>query len=280
MKLVSFAVQGRRSFGMVVESGIMDLGRRLPGSSDLRAFLADAAQERAPPPFVKDYDLTEVEFLPVIPNPDKIICIGLNYKAHVDEVNRSVSARPPVFIRFASSQIGHLQPLVRPKVSHSFDFEGELAVVIGKACRRVPKAHALDFVAGYSCYNDGSIRDWQLHTHQWAPGKNFPGTGAFGPWLVTKDEIPDPNRLTLTTRLNGNVVQHSGTDLMIFPVAELIEYITQFTPLSPGDVIVTGTPGGTGHSRKPPLFMEPGGNAEVEISQIGCLRNPIEDERE
>jgi 2-keto-4-pentenoate hydratase/2-oxohepta-3-ene-1,7-dioic acid hydratase in catechol pathway len=217
----------------------------------------------------------EIEYLPPIMNPDKIICVGLNYRAHVEETGRTVTEKPTLFARFAGSQVGHLRPLVKPKVSDEFDYEGELAVVIGDGGRHIPAERALEHVAGYSCYNEGSIRDWQRHTSQFLAGKSFAGTGGFGPWLVTADEIPDPSRLTLETRLNGQIVQHTTTDLMITPVAELIAYISTILPLLPGDVIVSGTCGGVGWRRNPPLFMRPGDVAEVEISGIGVLRNPV-----
>ena len=183
-----------------------------------------------------------------------------------------------IFARYPDSQVGHGQPMLRPRESVQLDFEGELAVVIGKVARRVPAARALDYVAGYSCYNDGSIRDWQRHTSQFTPGKTFPGTGGFGPWLVTTDEIPDPAKLTYETRLNGQVMQKAPLSDLVFDVPALVAYCSIFTTLNPGDVIVTGTTGGVGAFRKPPLWMKPGDVVEVEISGIGTLRNTIADE--
>jgi 2-keto-4-pentenoate hydratase/2-oxohepta-3-ene-1,7-dioic acid hydratase in catechol pathway len=199
----------------------------------------------------------------------------LNYKSHVEETGRADSEKPAIFARFASTQVGHGQPMIAPKVSGAFDYEGELALVIGKPGRHIPRARALEHVAGYACYNDGSVRDWQRHTQQWTPGKNFPASGAFGPWMVTADEIPDPSRLRLSTRLNGQTVQDTGVDLLIFTIPEIIEYISIWSDLAPGDVIVTGTPGGVGFKRNPPLFMKPGDTVEVEVSSVGILRNPI-----
>ena len=279
MKLVSFVSEGRASYGAAKDGGVIDLGRRLGDRlPTLRALLtADAlaeagavARDAAP-----DLPLEGLELAPVIPDPDKIICVGLNYRAHVEETGRTVTEKPALFARFAGSQVGHLQPLVKPKVSDEFDYEGELAVVIGKGGRHIPAKQALEHVAGYSCYNEGSVRDWQRHTSQYLAGKSFAGTGGFGPWLVTADEVPDPSRLTLETRLNGQVVQHTATDLMITTVPELIAYISTILPLLPGDVIVSGTCGGVGWKREPPLFMRPGDVAEVEISGIGVLRNPV-----
>ena len=178
-------------------------------------------------------------------------------------------------MRFADTQTGHLAPMIKPNNSDAFDFDGELALIIGKTARHVSEADALDHIAGYACYNDGSVRDFQNHTPQWMPSKNFPATGAFGPWMVTTDEIPDPTRLTLTTRLNGEVVQQSATDLLIFTIPVLMAYITSFTTLRPGDVISTGTPGGVGFRRSPPLFMKAGDTIEVEITDVGTLTNPI-----
>jgi 2-keto-4-pentenoate hydratase/2-oxohepta-3-ene-1,7-dioic acid hydratase in catechol pathway len=279
MKLVSFISDGRAGYGVVKDGAVIDLGRRLGGRwPTLRSLLAgDALAEarRAARDAAPDFPLEGLELAPVIPDPDKIVCVGLNYRAHVEETGRTVTEKPALFARFAGSQVGHLQPLVKPKVSDEFDYEGELAVVIGKSGRHISAERVLEHVAGYSCYNEGSVRDWQRHTSQYLAGKTFAGTGGFGPWLVTTDEISDPSRLTLETRLNGQVVQHTTTDLMITPVPELIAYISTILPLLSGDVIVSGTCGGVGWKRNPPLFMRPGDVAEVEISGIGVLRNPV-----
>jgi 2-keto-4-pentenoate hydratase/2-oxohepta-3-ene-1,7-dioic acid hydratase in catechol pathway len=279
MKLISFVLTGRPRYGVVKDGGVVDLGRRLGNRwPTLRALLATGSLtdvEGLARTTQPDFPLEEVELAPVIPDPDKIICVGLNYRDHVAETGRTVTERPALFARFAGSQVGHQQPLVKPKVSDEFDYEGELAVVIGKGGRHIPAEHALEYVAGYSCYNDGSVRDWQRHTTQYLAGKTFAGTGAFGPCLVTADEIPDPSELTLETRLNGQVVQHTTTDLMITPVPEQIAYISTILPLLPGDVIVSGTPGGVGVKRSPQLFMRPGDIIEVEISGIGVLRTPV-----
>lgn len=277
MKLVSYKSGDRTSYGAVVDGGIIDLAKRLPHPT-LRALLAAGGIDdarRAAEGQSADARLDGVVLLPPIPDPDKIICVGLNYDEHRKETGREKTAHPTLFTRFADTQVGHGQALVKPKASDQFDYEGELAVIIGKRGRHVPQARAMELVAGYSCYHDGSVRDWQFHTSQFVPGKNFPSTGGFGPWLVTRDEIADPHKLTLVTRLNGKEVQKSGTDMMIFPIAELIAYITTFTTLSPGDVIATGTPSGVGSKRNPPLFMKPGDVAEVEISSVGLLKNPV-----
>ena len=280
MKLCSFSADGRSRFGLVTDNGIVDLGRRFPAAS-LRAFLADdglakAAEIAADTP--ADYAVDVVTFEPVITDPDKIICIGLNYRDHVAETGREVTEKPVLFSRYPGSQVGHGQPLIKPLESDQFDYEGELAVIIGKRGRRIPEADALSHVAGYACYNDGSVRDWQRHTSQFLPGKTFAGTGGFGPWMVTTDEIPDPASMHLVTRLNGEVLQDATTDLLVFTVPVLINYISTFTELVPGDVIVTGTPGGVGFKRNPPVFMKDGDTCEIEIDKIGILSNPIADE--
>jgi 2-keto-4-pentenoate hydratase/2-oxohepta-3-ene-1,7-dioic acid hydratase in catechol pathway len=279
MKLVSFVTANGPGYGVVKDGGVVDLrrrfGDRLP---TLRALLSAGAlpeAERIARDTAPDFPLDGLQLAPVIPDPDKIICIGMNYRDHVAEVGRTVTEKPALFARFAGSQVGHLQPLVKPAVSDQFDYEGELAVVIGKEGRHIPASRALEHVAGYSCYNEGSVRDWQRHTSQFLAGKTFAGTGAFGPWLVTADEIPDPARLILETRLNRQRVQHTTTDLMITSIPEQIAYISTMLPLLPGDVIVSGTPGGVGLKRSPQLFMRPGDIAEVEISGIGVLRNPV-----
>ncbi len=283
MRLISFVVEGRSSWGAVVDGGVVDLGRRFAGEGlvTLRSFLekGDMAAARAEVAGAKaDFALDAVELAPVIPDPDKIVCVGMNYRDHVAETGRTVTEKPSLFARYAGSQVGHGAAMIRPKVSDQFDYEGELAVIIGKACRHVSEEDALSVVAGYACYNDGSVRDWQRHTTQFLPGKTFAGTGAFGPWMVTADEIPDPTALTLETRLNGEVVQHTTTDLMIATIPQVIAYMSTVLPLLPGDVIVSGTPGGIGAKRTPPLWMKAGDMVEVEISKIGILSNPIADE--
>lgn len=277
MKLCSFSKSNRLSYGLISNGGIVDLGKRFPHAPSLRDFLARGllpeaarlANEKT------DFTLSDVKMEPVIPNPDKIVCVGLNYHDHVEETGRIVTANPVLFARYAGSQIGHGAALIKPLESDKFDYEGELAVIIGREGRRIAEHNALSHVAGYACYNDGSVRDWQNHTHQFMPGKTFAGTGAFGPWMVTADEIPDPSELILETRLNGNVVQKTSVNMLITPIPRLINYISTILPLLPGDVIVSGTPGGVGARRNPPLWMKDGDICEVEISQIGTLSNPV-----
>jgi len=277
MKLVSFSVGSRASYGAVVDGGVVDLGSRLK-YPDLRGLLVAGALEEARRQAAgakPDHALKDLVFAPVIPNPDKIVCVGLNYEEHRVETGRDKTEQPALFLRVAASQVGHGQPMLCPRESTMFDYEGEIAVIIGRGGRRIPQARAYEHVAGYACYNDGSVRDWQRHTVQWTAGKNFVHTGAFGPWMVTADEIPGGTLLTLTTRLNGAEVQRANTEQMIFKIPRLIEYISTFTTLAPGDVIVTGTPGGVGSRRTPPLWMKPGDTVEVEIDKVGKLVNPI-----
>jgi 2-keto-4-pentenoate hydratase/2-oxohepta-3-ene-1,7-dioic acid hydratase in catechol pathway len=279
MRLASYSIRSTASYGVVTDAGLVDLKTRLGETfPTIKALLAGAGIQQARRIAEKasaDYRMEEVEFLPVIPDADKIYCIGLNYHSHRQETGRQETSFPTIFTRYANTQVGHLRPLIKPRVSENFDFEAELAVIIGKAGRYVPKDRALEYVAGYACYHDASVRDWQRHTSQWTPGKNFPGTGGLGPWMVTPDEIPDPSELTVVMRLNGQEMQHATTDLMIFSVPTLINYLTTFSQLVPGDVIATGTPGGVGFARNPPLYMKPGDIAEVEITRIGVLRNPV-----
>jgi len=278
MKIASFIYDGRSSYGVVSGDTVSDAGAVLGQCySDLRSVLesSDGLAELAALRDAPVLSVKQVQWLPVIPNPDKVLCVGLNYLKHIVETGREVPKHPTLFTRFASAQVGHDQPLIQPKASTAFDFEGELAIVIGKAGRHISKENALQHVAGYSLFNDGSIRDWQRHTLQFTAGKNFVGSGSFGPWLVTKEEITDINSLVLETRLNGEVVQREGLDDLLFNIPELIEYISTFTELLPGDVIATGTPGGVGAFRTPPLWMKPGDVVEVEVEGIGTLKNTV-----
>lgn len=282
MRLLTYRQDGIDRFGKAVGDSVIDLsdqfGARAP---DLKSLLGneEALREAAGVASGKATPLREIQFLPVITNPDKIICVGLNYRSHVEETGRTESEKPVIFLRVPSSQIGHNEPMLRPKVSTHFDYEGELAVIIGKPGRHISQQDAMKHVAGYACYNDGSVRDWQRHTSQWTPGKNFKATGAFGPWMVTADEIGDPSPLRLLTRLNGEVVQDTTISLMIFSIPEVIEYVSAWIDLLPGDVIVSGTPGGVGFKRNPPLLMKQGDTVEIEIEKVGVLRNNIVDEQ-
>jgi 2-keto-4-pentenoate hydratase/2-oxohepta-3-ene-1,7-dioic acid hydratase in catechol pathway len=282
MKLISYTHQGQASYGAVVGDRVVDL-RAVYGASapDLKSFLganlvADAAAVVNAPKAT--LALAEVQLLPVIPNAGKIFCIGLNYGEHVRETGKEVTEKPVIFQRVNDSQVAHGEDIVRPRVSERLDYEGEIAIVIGKSGRHISEADSWSHIAGYSCYNDGSVRDWQVHTSQWAPGKNFWRTGGFGPWLVTSDEIKPNQQMTLITRLNGQELQRATTDMMIHSIPRQIAYISTFLPLEAGDVIVTGTPGGVGNKRTPQLFMKPGDVCEIEVDAIGILRNGIRDE--
>jgi 2-keto-4-pentenoate hydratase/2-oxohepta-3-ene-1,7-dioic acid hydratase in catechol pathway len=281
MKFATFSVAGTVTWGVIEDGMAVDLGAMLRGRfADLKACIAAGAlgelgdhASRA-----ERHRLADITWLPVIPNPDKILCVGLNYEMHRRETGRDVVANPTIFARFANSQTGHLAAIVRPRVSVELDYEGELAIIIGQPGRNISREAAFGHVAGYACYNDGSVRDWQRHSHQFTPGKNFPGTGAFGPWLVTPDEITALDALRLRTRVNGAVVQDARLGEMIFDIPRQITYCSAFTRLEPGDVIATGTPGGVGAKRTPPVWLAPGDIVEVEIDSVGLLRNGIADE--
>lgn len=276
MKLVTFTVGAQQAFGLVnADGGIVDLSRRLgSGFPDVTSLLASGGLDRARA-FVgapADYHQRDVMFLPPIERPGKIFCVGMNYAEKRREFNETNEA-PTLFVRFPDSQTGHARPLLKPSLSDEFDYEGELAVVIGRGGLGLSADRALDHVAGYSCYMDGSVRDWQ---HSWfTAGKNWRQTGAFGPWLVTADEIPDPQALAIRTFLNGQMVQNDNTANMVHRVADLIAYISTFSALSAGDVIITGSPGGVGKKRTPPLFLKEGDRVEVEIEKIGRLENHV-----
>lgn len=277
MRFVSYIHKGHPRYGLVEGDGVTDLSHRLGEYPTLKALLGAglAKADRFVGRGRADLALGDLAFRPVVPDPDKILCVGLNYDAHREETGRPKSAYPTLFTRFANCQIGHGQPLLKPRESERFDYEGEIALIIGKAGRRIPRERALDHVAGFACYNDASVRDFQSHTSQFTPGKNFMGTGAFGPYLVTRDEIADLARMELVTRLNGVEMQRARTEEMIFPFDALVAYCSLFTELVPGDVIVTGTPAGVGQARTPPVFLRPGDQVEVEVTGLGILRNPV-----
>lgn len=246
-----------------------DLERLLAEGADL----ADVGRKLQAAPRV---DLAKVRLKPPLSHPGKIVCLGLNYQTHSAEFGLKIPAFPELFARFPSSLVGHGSPIIRPRISEKLDYEGELAVIIGRGGRHIPRETALAHVAGYAVFNDASVRDVQFRGSQWLPGKNFDQTGAFGPWLVTADALPPGAKgLRLTTRLNGVVTQDASTGDMIFDVAAQIALVSEIMTLSPGDVFITGTPGGVGQSRTPKLFMKPGDVCEVEIEAIGVLRNPV-----
>jgi acylpyruvate hydrolase len=285
MRFVSFELKGHQ--GVAVQHkgkwhGLSDNAAGYPGSLESLIMrggnaLAVAAEKLASAPEV---DLSAVKLLPPLAHPEKVICVGLNYRDHSAESGFKQPDFPTLFGRFNSSLIGHGEPILRPPQSEQLDYEGELVAVIGKTARDVSEADALNYVMGYSIFNDGSLRDYQFKAPQWTPGKNFDDTGAFGPWLVTADELPPGcEGLKLDTRLNGQVVQSATTSDMVFPVAKLIAIISTFLTLKPGDVIVTGTPSGVGMARKPQLWMKHGDVCEIEIEKIGVLSNPVRDRK-
>ncbi|WP_454715625.1 fumarylacetoacetate hydrolase family protein [Caulobacter segnis] len=279
MKLISFRHQGVASYGAVQGDRVADFGALAgPDAHDLVAALATGALPDLAAEATFDIPFAQVELLPVVTTPSKIFCVGHNYETHRQETGRAKVGHPSIFTRFADTLTPHGGPIVRPKVSTSLDYEGELAIVIGKGGRHIAEADAMEHVAGFACANDASVRDWQWHTQQFTPGKNFPSTGGLGPWLVTPDEIADLDAVTVTTRLNGAVMQHASLADLIFPLPTIIAYLSAFTPLSPGDLILTGTPGGVGAKREPPVWMKPGDVVEVEITDVGLLSNTVVEE--
>lgn len=276
MRLIRYRQGNVARTGLVMNGRVIDVAAISPSLADLAAALtpdglrilaALGARSAAA------LDLAEVTLLPPLALGARLFCTGLNYKTHVAETGRDLPAQPSIFLRLAESVVGAGAAMIRPAASGHFDFEGELAVCIGSSAHRVSEAAALSYVAGYTCFNDGSLRDFQKFSV--TAGKNFDASGAMGPWIVTADEIPDPTALVLATRLNGEEMQRSGTDMLIYPIPRLISFISQFVTLRPGDVIATGTPAGVGARRTPPLWMRPGDTIEVDISGVGVLRNPI-----
>ena len=276
MKFASFQIDDRNSWGLVGPNVIHNLGAAFPDMKSAIGQLGSLDRSMAGPAI----PLEKIRWMPVIPNPDKIICVGLNYEMHRKETGRSSVSHPTIFTRFANSQVGHLEGLVKPRLSNELDYEGELAIVIGWAGRHIDRSQAMQHVAGFSCYNDASVRDFQRHTMQFTPGKNFPGTGAFGPWLVTPDEVGELADLRISTVVNGQTLQDARLGEMIFDIPSLIAYCSSFTRLEPGDVIVTGTPAGIGSRRTPPLWLSAGDKVDVVIDRVGTLSNRVIEEAE
>lgn len=276
MKFASYLENGKATFGALSGDKLVTLGGKLPGVSTLRdaieagklGELGKLAKSAAPNVAVAD-----VKFLPVIPNPSKTLCVGANYRDHAEEAGKNEKPWPGYFIRVDDTVVGHGAPLEAPRVSEQYDYEGELALVIAKPGRHIAESDALSYVAGYTCFMDGSVRDYQKRCI--SAGKNFQSSGSSGPFMVTADEIPDPSKLILTTTLNGQQVQHSGVDMLIHSIPKTIAYLSTIIQLRPGDVIATGTPAGVGHARKPPLWLKAGDRLTVEISKVGTLSNPI-----
>lgn len=279
MRFASFIVNGRDTWGVVKDGGLISVDDSvLADCPTLRsAILQGNLSEIHDKLLLKTPSISveEANFLPVITDPEKILCVGLNYHEHRLEGGHGEVSNPTIFVRFANAQVGHNQPMKKPKESDTLDFEAELAVIIGKVGRRIDEEEAFSHIAGYSCYNDGSVREFQRHTTQFTPGKNFMATGGFGPWMVTPDEIEDLQNVTVESRLNGEVMQHAKVSDMIFSIPKLLSYISTFTELVPGDVIATGTPGGVGSRRDPQVWMWPGDTCEIDVSGVGTLSNQI-----
>lgn len=279
MKYLSFLrPDGQATIGRLGNAGdsntVVELLLKNNALTDLKSALTDNTLSQLSEG--KSYGLDEIRFLPLIPNPDKILCVGLNYKSHREETGLGKgSVYPVIFTRFSNTLVAQGEPIILPAASSKLDYEGELALVIGKAGRAISEEDAFDHIAGFSCFNDASVRDWQRHASQYTPGKNFPATGGFGPYLVTPDEIDDLQKQHVSTKLNNELLQDQPISDLIFPIPYLINYISTFTPLEPGDVIVTGTPGGVGAARTPPLWMKAGDTVEVNVGEIGTLINTI-----
>jgi acylpyruvate hydrolase len=284
MKLVSFQAADGPAVGLLTEAGIIDLSQaapQLPRSMKelLQRYGSDLTGAVKTKRDVKPIPLAEATLLPVVPDPNKIICIGRNYAAHAAEGGAKPLDYPDIFMRAATSMVAHNQPIVRPKCSDKLDYEAELVFIVGQATRHATEENALDAIAGYSMFNEGSVRDYQRKATQWTPGKNFDKTGAFGPALVTADTLPAAMASQrIQTRLNGQTMQDANTDDLIFPVRKLVAILSEIMTLEPGDVVVTGTPAGVGYPRNPPVFMKPGDLVEVEVEGLGVLVNTIVDE--
>jgi len=277
MRLASFSIDAKAGWGEIRGDQVFDCSGALGGAyPDLRSALAADAVANAVAESGPGHAIADITFLPVVPSPGKIVCVGLNYREHREEAGRAAIEKPTLFMRAPSSQMGHLQPLVRAPEIEFLDYEGEIAVVIGKPGRRIAEADAWAHVAGYAPYNDASARDWQGHSSQWTAGKNFDATGGFGPWMATRGAIEDGAALTLETRVNGQLVQSSDSSRMIFSIPTLIAYVSTFATLLPGDVIVTGTPSGVGKFRDPQINLADGDVVEVAVGGVGVLRNRVE----
>lgn len=277
MKLISYVAEARARYGVVTADGILDASARIEGAPTLRALVEQGRIDELATLEGADHDPDDVEFSLPITEPRKIFCAGRNYATYHEVVERP--EYPSIFARLASSFSAHRQPILKPAAGDQLDYEGELAVVIGKAGRHIQERDAFDYVLGYTCMNEGTVRDWMSKGTQNTPAKNFYRSGGLGPWIVTADEIPDPKALRIVTRRNGEVVQDGGTGRMIFSIPYLMAHISKFTVLEPGDMIATGSPGGSAIESGVPGWLRPGETIEVEIAGIGTLRNPIADER-
>lgn len=284
MRYLSFKAGGRESYGVMTDRGVIDLGGRFKDRYPTLKALITAGfpkEVEAALPASADFTADEIEYLPTIPDATNVWCLALNYVEHHDEVQsagrvQELPKQPALFMRSIDSLVGHKHALLHPVVSEQFDYEGELGVIIGKAGRNVAEADALNYVAGYTIVNDGSVRDWQFHTRQITPGKNWYRSGSAGPWMVRADQIQDPHNLRIRTTLNGEVMQDGSTRDMVHNINKFIAYLSTITVLHPGDILATGTPSGVGFSRKPPIFMKPGDTCEISIEHVGALCNHVE----
>lgn len=284
MRLISFESGGKPAVGIVSGDTVTDLSSAAPDlPTDMREFIAagqsalDAAATAAQSaPDTAKRQLNDVKLLPVVPDPGKVICLGLNYADHAAEGGHDLPTYPSLFLRTTSSLVAAGDPVLKTHLSDTLDFEAELLMIIGKSGRNIKQPDALDYVFGYSLFNDVSVREYQRKANQWTPGKNFDGTGPAGPWIVTADELPPgADGLKIESRLNGKVMQSSNTRNMIFNVPRTIEILSEIWTLQPGDIVAMGTPEGVGYARTPPVFMQPGDTVEIEIEGIGILSNPI-----
>lgn len=281
MRLLSYSAGDYVTYGLVTDGGVVDLQPKL-GASSLKAVLEAGRLDEARQ-FLDadpDHSLDEITYLPVIVDPAHLWCLAINYQDHIDEIKavgiqRDPPKKPALFARYADTMMGHGAPILKPATSDDLDWEVELAVIIGKGGRNISEADAMDYVAGYSVFNDVSIRDYQFFTKQITAGKNFRASGALGPWMVTADEIADPNNLAMKARVNGETYQDSNTSYQIHKIPAFISFVSEILDLKPGDVLATGTPSGVGFSRKPPIFMKDGDVCECEVEGIGILRNPV-----
>jgi 2-keto-4-pentenoate hydratase/2-oxohepta-3-ene-1,7-dioic acid hydratase in catechol pathway len=288
MKIVGFEVNGTPRLGVVENDQVIDLqtaDEKAPvdlGEWLRRGGLAPLADLAKRAPAAARRPLAGLKFALPVANPGKIICLGLNYLDHVKEGPQkdNIPKFPSIFFRVLTSMVPHLQPIVRPQASEQLDYEAEMVAIVGRRAKHLTMDNAVSCIAGYSCANEGSVREFQRHTTQWGMGKNFDRTGGFGPWMVTADELPPGGKgLNIMSRLNGNTMQSDNTKNMMFPLAETLVYLTKGMTLEPGDVILTGTPSGVGHPRKPPVWMKAGDTMEIEVEGVGILRNPIVDEK-
>ena len=281
MKFLSFQINGIAKFGIFNNDTVTDLTGKIREANSLKELISKGGILEAKK-YAKlnpgNISLNDIQFLPLIPNPEKIVCVGLNYKDHAEETGIKPEKNPVIFLRVSESQTAHNQPIQKPKVSTYLDYECELAVVMGEGGKHIKTEDALKNVVGYSCYNECTIRDWQQHTKQFTMGKNFERTGSFGPHMVLSEDILDYTKLTIQTKLNGQVMQKAKLSQLIFDIPTLISYVSKAMPWKAGDVLVTGTPGGVGFKRNPPVYMKDGDKVEVEISDIGILSNVVKDE--